>query len=196
MPQPGRSDYRAIHVPWWKAVDLDLENPPLAADLVTANHCLAEMHDNAMKYYVRLANAALKPKAGTFLFEGWGYELLRSRGIVTQEFNAAGFRMAMLEKERWHFRRTARWRRQRICRGPPPTEKLRSALRRLLRLEPVLHGYEISAYAGRNTLSAFVRQTQEDTRKNATVHYSDVTAFLATAYKGIKRQRGRSTSWR
>ena len=177
------AQYRAVHVPWWKAVDMELVDLPLAVDLVTANHCLAEMHDNAMKYYVRLAHAALKNARGPFLFEGWGYELLRSRGIVAREFDSAGFRMCHVEE------RVVAFSSDREAGGyktlPRPTsyrEKLRSVTRRFLRLDTILHGYEIASYSGRSTLSTFIRDTQENAKKSATVTYADVTAFLASVY--------------
>ena len=177
------SEYRAVHVPWWKAVDLDMGTPPVTVDVVTANHCLAEMQDNAMKYYARLAHAALKAKRGPFLFEGWGYELLRSRGIVAREFDAAGFHMAHVEERAVAFSSD-----HAMAGGkdlPRPVrfrEKLRNLNRRFLRLEPVPHGYEVASHSGSNPLSDLVRQTQEETRKKASIRYSEVAEFLAAAY--------------
>ena len=177
---------RALHVPWWKTVDFDLENLPLAVDLVTANHCLAEMHDNAMKYYVRMAYAALKHNRGPFIFEGWGYELLRSRGVVAREFDAVGFGMAHVED------RAVAFSSNRESSGYLPLprqtsygEKIRSVLRRFIRLESFPQGYEISSYGGPNSVSILIRDTQEKAKNAATVTYRDVIAFLADAYKNI-----------
>jgi hypothetical protein len=179
------ADYKTVHVPWWKVVDCDLQNAPLAVDLVTANHCLAEMQDNAMKYYVRLAYAALKKVRGPFLFEGWGYELLRSRGIVAREFDAVSFRMGHVEERIVGFsseRETSGF--MELPRRTSCQEKLRSVIRRFLRLETFPHGFEIIGYNGANSVSTLIRNTQAKTHGAATVGYPDVIAFLAEAYKG------------
>ena len=160
-----------------------LEDFPLTVDLVTANHCLAEMHDNAMKYYVRMAHAALKDAGGPFVFEGWGYELLRSRGIVAREFDARWISMCHVEERVVAFSSDPEMGDYKVL--PRPTslrEKFRSASRRFLRLETFLHGYEIASYSGPNPLSAFVRNIQENAKRHTTVGYGDVTAFLASAY--------------
>ena len=177
------SDYRAFHIPWWKTIDTALDDFPVTSDLVTANHCLVEMHDNAMKYYVRLSGAALRNGHGPFLFEGWGYELLRSRGIVTREFDAAGFRLAHVEDSIVAFSPDRKDRGYlTLPRRTSYREKLRSAGRRFIRLETFQQGYEISSYAGSNPLSTFVRDTQAKARSAATVTYQDVIAFLTSAY--------------
>jgi hypothetical protein len=177
------SEYSALHVPWWKAIDLDLENSPVNVDLVTANHCLAEMHGNAMKYCVRLAHAALKSNHGPFIFEGWGYELLRSRGIVTREFNDVGFRLCHVEERAVAFsadRQSGGY--LALPRRTSVREKLRSVKRRFLRMETFPHGYEIASYSGPNSVSAFIQNTQANARAAATVTYRDVNAFLANIY--------------
>jgi hypothetical protein len=65
----------ALHIPWWKWT----RNYPkfsLAADVVSANHCLCEMHPRSMAYNVKVA-AAMMRAAGensVFIFESWGWE--------------------------------------------------------------------------------------------------------------------------
>jgi len=64
----------ALHIPWWK---FTVPNPEtkLGVDLVTANHCLCEMHQHALAYTLKLSVQLLKNKNaddGMFLFEGWG----------------------------------------------------------------------------------------------------------------------------
>ncbi len=176
-------DYQAVHIPWWKIIDVEPAELPLAVDLVTANHCLAEMQDSAMKYYVRMSYAALKNTRAPVIFEGWGYELLRSRGFVAREFDATGFRMCHVEERVVAYSSDpAISDYQVLPRTTSVREKFRSMSRRVLRLETIMHGYEIASYTGTNPLSAFVRATQENAKKAATVGYGEVIAFLASVY--------------
>jgi len=175
--------YRTLHVPWWKTVDLDLDNPPVTVDVVTANHCLAEMHSNAVKYYARLAYAALKPNRGKFIFEGWGYELLRYRGHVAREFDIAGLRMCHVEDRVVGYSSDSQASDfLKLPRKITSLEKLRSLQRRLTGVEQIPHGYQISSYAGPNSISALIRDTQKITQSTATVTFHDVTTFLTSIY--------------
>jgi hypothetical protein len=177
------SEYRALHVPWWKTVEFDLDNPPVSVDLTTANHCLVEMHANAMKYYTRLAYAALKGNHGQFIFEGWGYELLRSRGIVTREFDLVGFRMCHVEERVVGFSSDHQITDfMKLPRKRSYREKLCGMQRRVIRMESVPFGYEIESYSAPNSISTLIRDTQKKVRTTATVTYDDVLDFLADVY--------------
>src|SRR5262249_5583954 len=48
----------------------------LAADVVSANHCLCEMHPRSMAYNVRMAALMMRAagKNSAFVFESWGWQ--------------------------------------------------------------------------------------------------------------------------
>jgi len=88
---PGES----IHVPWWKFVvpDPDFHLP---IDLVTANHCLCEMHPRALAYTLKVC-ASLLANGGaqsTFLFEGWGSTARHPIWTVHKAFAEQGYSIA------------------------------------------------------------------------------------------------------
>jgi putative glycosyltransferase (TIGR04372 family) len=65
----------AVHVPWWKWIKTEPKFP-IAADVVSANHCLCEMHPRALAYNLKVS-AALMRAAGqqsAFIFESWGWD--------------------------------------------------------------------------------------------------------------------------
>jgi hypothetical protein len=84
-----------IHVPWWKFV---LPNPDfnLPVDLVTANHCLCEMHPRALAYTLKVCVVMLTKRGdqSTFLFEGWGSTTRNPIWTVHKAFAEQGFSIA------------------------------------------------------------------------------------------------------
>jgi hypothetical protein len=65
----------ALHVPWWKWMR-EGSASVLAADVVSANHCLCEMHPRSMAYNVKMAALMLRAagKDSAFVFESWGWQ--------------------------------------------------------------------------------------------------------------------------
>jgi hypothetical protein len=62
----------AVHVPWWKFVAAD-PRLKFAVDLVTCNHAMLEMHENALKYNCSIARELLAGDGlRCFLFERMG----------------------------------------------------------------------------------------------------------------------------
>lgn len=90
-PQPGT----AIHVPWWKWVTLTPDKITLSAGIMTCNHCLCEMHPGSMAYLAAVSNRILSrhPGGGQFVFDEWGYDLLRSEKTILAKFSQFGFRL-------------------------------------------------------------------------------------------------------
>jgi len=84
----------AVHIPWWQFVKLEPESVP-QFDIITANHCLCEMHPDSLGFALRIAQALLRgneaPKA--FLFEGWGSEIQRTQAYVAERFSRFGFNL-------------------------------------------------------------------------------------------------------
>jgi hypothetical protein len=70
-----------IHVPWWKFFVLESQRIRLAVNVVSANHMLCEMHDDAFLYLVELcrqwfSTGDVHPAA--LVVEGYGSTLHRS----------------------------------------------------------------------------------------------------------------------
>ncbi|MBI3853372.1 MAG: hypothetical protein HY298_24255 [Verrucomicrobia bacterium] len=82
-----------VHIPWWEFYRL-LDKGTPAADVVTCNHALAEMHPNSMAFVLRVAHEMLRGKGlKAFVFEGWGFEKFVPRSTITKEFYRSGFRL-------------------------------------------------------------------------------------------------------
>jgi hypothetical protein len=86
---------QVLHVPWWKWM---MPEPAfsLGADIVTANHCLCEMHGRALLYNVKTSSGILANggQDGLFLFEGWGSDALNPVWSVAKAFADNGYSLA------------------------------------------------------------------------------------------------------
>lgn len=82
----------ALHIPWWKWM---LTDPKFSfgADLVTANHCLCEMHPRALLYNVQAFSTVLSNggAGGLVLFEGWGDTAMSQPWLVMKAFAERGY---------------------------------------------------------------------------------------------------------
>jgi hypothetical protein len=179
----GLPDAAAVHVPWWKVVDLDLANLPGSLDVVTANHCLTEMQPNAMKYYLRMASSLLQPLPGAFVFEGWGSQINHPRGEVAREFSNTGFRLCHADGSVVAY--VARAESEQYGHVPLPVSakhKARNLARNLVGLPTVPYSYFIDRFSGGNRISKIIAGI-EATLPNIAVHkYDDVTRFLSKVY--------------
>ncbi len=175
---------KAVHVPWWKLIDLELDALPAAVDVVTANHCLAEMQHNALRYSLRLAYRLLAARKGPVVFEGWGYELLHPRALVAREFDSAGFGLYHLDDHIAAFASRDRPATEYLALPRPVSLKrrLRNFTRRIVGLERIPYEYDVTIYSGHNDVSSAIRHTNDGVKKAATLNYADVTAFLSKVY--------------
>ena len=85
----------SLHIPWWKFV-CPQPNFSLAVDLVTANHCLCEMHPRALSYTLKTAAGLLANRGSEtcFLFEGWGSTARNPIWSVNKQFSELGLGIA------------------------------------------------------------------------------------------------------
>jgi hypothetical protein len=85
----------AVHVPWWKFV-VPEPSFPLPVDLVTANHCLCEMHPRALAYTLKVCGKLLANRGAEtcFLFEGWGSTTRNPIWSVNKKFAECGYGIA------------------------------------------------------------------------------------------------------
>ena len=85
----------AVHIPWWKFV-LPEPNFPLAVDVVTASHCLCELHPRALAYTLKVCSHLLDNKGleSCFLYEGYGSTVRNPIWSVCKRFADLGFGIA------------------------------------------------------------------------------------------------------
>jgi hypothetical protein len=181
---------QVVHVPWWKAVDLDLRTLPGSVDIVTANHCLAEMQTNAMKYYLRLSSMLLGRSNGAFMFEGWGSEINHPRGEVAREFAAAGYSLCHADDKVTAY--LAAGRNETYGSLPLPVsgpKKLRNLSRRIVGLPTLPYAYTIEHFEGANRISSAVQNTRKTVASETTRRMPDVRDFLAACYAGSVRSQ-------
>jgi hypothetical protein len=90
-PIPGS----IVHVPWWKWVDNNVDLPPI--DIAVFNHCLVEMHPNALKYALTKLKNLRKNKLDDspllIFIEGFGHEGYRKSHDIVNIFYEMGFEL-------------------------------------------------------------------------------------------------------
>ena len=68
-----------------------MENSP-HFDIVTSNHCLAEMHQDSLGFALKTSqNLFRSSDKPVFLFEGWGTSMRFNRSTIAQRFYRSGF---------------------------------------------------------------------------------------------------------
>jgi hypothetical protein len=175
----------AVHVPWWKVVDLDVTTLPGSIDVVTANHCLTEMQPNSMKYYLRLASALLRRTAGIFMFEGWGYQLNHPRGEVAREFSKTGY--ALCHADGTVVAYAAAPQNETYGQMPLPVPvkwKIRNLLRKLAGFATIPYEYYVGDFAGANRVSRAIASVQVKIPQTATHKYGEIMRLLFSIYDG------------
>ena len=81
-----------VHIPYWKL--WDLKDSDLEADIIVANHCLAEMHERSLRFYLQYGKQLLRNSKYKLLFaQATGYTLIRSWDFVMNCFNQAGYEL-------------------------------------------------------------------------------------------------------
>jgi protein-L-isoaspartate O-methyltransferase len=78
------------HIPWWDWID---GRAPEKLDCITANHCLNEMHPNALAYLIRRAEEILGT-TGILIFESLGSEVVRTNRQTLECFVRRGWTAA------------------------------------------------------------------------------------------------------
>jgi hypothetical protein len=173
---------RVVHIPWWKIVDMDLASLPGRVDLVTANHCLAEMNQSARKYFQRLSRSLLRHTLGPFMFEGWGASYINSQEMVLRDFVAAGYGLAHHDA-RVTALVTGAW--QGTASLPLPVaahRRLRNLLRWTVVLPPLDYGYRVVAHRSGTAVSNIIAETQQAHGRAAKVDGAEISRFVAQAY--------------
>ena len=81
----------AVHIPWWKFVELELRDIP-GFDVISCNHVLCEMHPSCLSFSLHVAQSLLERADDPLMvFEGWGSSVRNSRGSVTETIYRRGF---------------------------------------------------------------------------------------------------------
>lgn len=91
----ARDDIVGLHLPWWDYMTLYRDPEVLTVDVVTANHMLCEMTRLSRRYTVKMARGMLSrsTRRPSFLFEGWGYDLVTSTYEAYRGFRWNGFEL-------------------------------------------------------------------------------------------------------
>jgi hypothetical protein len=92
--EAGCEDDQFVHLPWWQFYRTD-GAPELYADVVTANHCLCEMHPHAAAYIMhRAANFFQRSPAGALVYFSLGSQILHRATEVLKTMYYYGLRLA------------------------------------------------------------------------------------------------------
>jgi hypothetical protein len=88
-----------IHMPWWKFYTIDGERE-FSAEVITANHCLCEMHPTASAYVMHLiADLLDRSPLGALVFFSMGSQILRSATQTLKTMYRFGLQIAHHDNE-------------------------------------------------------------------------------------------------
>lgn len=86
------SNNKIIHIPYWNLLEL-IDNP-FKVDIFMANHCLCEMSENALLFYLKLASILMKDSEyKLFIFQDTGATLVRDAFTLVKLFYKMGFEL-------------------------------------------------------------------------------------------------------
>lgn len=95
----GPEALRVTHLPWWHFYRMD-GAPQIEAEVVTANHCLCEMHPNAATYVLRLVACLLrKTPTGALVIFSLGSQILRTASDLLATAHGCGLRLAFHDEK-------------------------------------------------------------------------------------------------
>ena len=81
-----------IHVPYWKLWDLRGQEGGI--DVFICNHAILEMHLNAIRFYLKMAQERMKrSKGGYFIIRGFGWNVERSLLDMLNDFKEFDFNL-------------------------------------------------------------------------------------------------------
>lgn len=83
---------KMVHVPYWNL--LKLAEHPFKVDIFMANHCLYEMHENSLLFYLKLASILMKDsKYKLFAFQTGGAPIIGNGFTLIKSFYKMGFEL-------------------------------------------------------------------------------------------------------
>ncbi len=81
---------KVTHIPWWRFANLSIPLPDV--DIVTVNHALAEMHENAVKtIFARLYAIWGDDDKKLVIAESLGYDFFKRKNIMLKNIRERGF---------------------------------------------------------------------------------------------------------
>jgi SAM-dependent methyltransferase len=175
---------KVVHVPWWKIVDLALDTIPGQVDVATANHCLAEMQDNARMYFLRLCRALLAKSGGPFLFEGWGDDLIQAPSGVARDFLTSGFKLYHNEERVTAF---SPYREEfgpyaQLPHSVPVIRRLRNLSRRAVGMKTIPYEFHAIDFHGDNKYSNAITRAQRMHANSRKTYRDPIANFLIESY--------------
>jgi hypothetical protein len=88
LPRPENA--KVTHIPWWRFANLSIPLPNV--DIVTVNHALAEMHENAVKtIFARLYTMWGDDDKKIVIAESLGYDYLKRKDTMFANIRSLGF---------------------------------------------------------------------------------------------------------
>ena len=88
----AKGEAKCVHIPYWKL--WDMRNQEGEIDIVTCNHALLEMHENAVKFYLKMAKNLMKnSKVGYFVIRSFGWNVERSLVELLNDFENIGYKL-------------------------------------------------------------------------------------------------------
>jgi hypothetical protein len=86
----GPANAKLTHIPWWRFANLSIPLPNI--DIVTVNHALAEMHENAVKtIFSRLYAMWGDDDKKIVIAESLGYDYFRRKNLMYSNIRSLGF---------------------------------------------------------------------------------------------------------
>ncbi len=89
-----RLDASMLHIPYWNL--WDLRHSELEADVIVANHCLAELHPRALLFYLQYGKQLLRnSKYGLLLAQSTGWTKERSKKWLNDTIINSGYELLL-----------------------------------------------------------------------------------------------------
>lgn len=89
---------KMTHIPYWKL--WELRNSDLEADIMVANHCLAEMHANSLRFYLSYGKWLMRnSKYKLFIAQCPGYFHSGNNKYLLNRFDEMGYALIYSEKD-------------------------------------------------------------------------------------------------
>ena len=86
----GPANAKLTHIPWWRFANLSIPLPNI--DIVTVNHALAEMHENAVKtIFSRLYEMWGDDDKKIVIAESLGYDYSKRKNLMYSNIRSLGF---------------------------------------------------------------------------------------------------------
>ena len=89
---------KILHIPYWKL--WELRNRNMEADIMVANHCLTEMHQRSLRFYLAFGRQLMRnSQYKLFIAQGPGYFNTGNIRYLLESFDGMGYELIYSEKD-------------------------------------------------------------------------------------------------